>query len=302
MRFLIALFFLAACSCNAGKKLPPQEPTPAGPDLAAKFDLYMLWSSDFVAPLAGWVDASCDALLFTGLRSVYVITNVQAAERAPGEWGRRPTSMPDCFDTGESKSRISRDQLIGVGYYVWKSGRRQVAGDLVDYANKHKGIMGPGLKSRTKMSAALKGTLIVLADREGVERESWPVVGIEDDFTRHLAALHLNLRAEIQGGMPESYREWIEEQEREEPTNPLYAYVRARWIDGNYARVDELLMDTTKWPNDRLPDATNFCGGPWVIQRNVRSSDWQPCGGGEKWSGSDWLFVAALRLGRFAAY
>lgn len=292
---LVALAIVAGCG---RRKEPKEDEVGVKPDLAAKFMLYSTLSNTNGA----WLFGDCDATLKEGLRGTYASTDLQEAEKEPGEWFRRPLSLGDCYEMRHpdgsrlSASRISRDMLLGVGWWAWSNGRPDVARSVVEYADANGDIMGPGVITRTDIRAQLKATFLKIAGSDRLDSHTPIVVsGTEKDFGRHLAAQHLFLRAEVTGGMPEGYSWWLRQQAEEQPSNPLYALLVARYLTGDYETVKRLLMDETHWPNDRLPTSAEHCSD-WLIQRDM-GSDWEPCPdhaeNPRRWSGSDWLFVAS---------
>ena len=77
----------------------------------------------------------CDSTLWSGLLGAAgVPVDLTAARDSSGAWYRRPLSYAECYDCGGSKSTVSRDQLLGVLWWAWRSQRADVLLDLLKYA------------------------------------------------------------------------------------------------------------------------------------------------------------------------
>jgi len=301
MRRMIGLLTLCVgLSCGKKKEELPVDVDVSG--IAAQLSDYERWGADLTSVREGFVTDECDDTLFTGLRASFVATvNLQLAESAPGEWHRRRLTLPECFP-GHSASMVSRDMLLGVAWWAWRTDRKDVARDVVLYADAHGGVMGPGEPSRTAIRAPLYGTFAKIAGLTRVETHvPVTVSGAETGYERHVAAWHLHLRARLNGGMEDGYHWWLRKQADTQPSNALYAFLAARYVTGDYAPVVAALQDARHWPRDRLPSSAEHCT-PWLWEQEEGSTSWSPCQeSGEPapvvtWTGSEWAVVARMLL------
>lgn len=304
---VLALCFLAAA---CGKKKDEKEANVDLSELQAKYDDYMTWSNELTQERGGWVTDGCDDTLKTGLRGTYdERIDLTLALRSPGEWTRRRISLGDCYElrgeTGErlSKSRTSRDMALGAAAWMLTHKRTDLAKDVLDYVDHHGGLLGDGDESRTRISPPLYATYLKIAGRKQIE-ESIPVaVGGEIGFERHLSAWHLLIRADAEGGMREGYNGWIKDAADLQPQNPLFQYMKAAFVTGDFAPFLAAAMDERYFPRDHLPTSEQVCDD-WVIQRDM-GKDWAPCLNDDgtpapfkQYTGSDWLAVVHRVLKR----
>lgn len=297
---VVALYMaLSGCGYHEDAKSPEGE----SPSLAEKYELYLKLNYQLLESRSGWVTKGCDSLLFTGLRGTYAPVDLTTAKLTPGRWTRRNLAWGDCWPDG-SDSQISRDMLLGLGHWILANGRPDLAQEVVDYADRYDGIMGAGDPWRTNIRKPLKATFRLLAGHED-SSTLWPIVvsGAEQGYTRHVAAWHLDLRGKLHGGLGDGYHWWIKEQAREQPQNPLYSFLKARYVTGNFAPVRKDLMNERFWPDGRLPSTKEVCE-PWVIQRDRSDDAWEPCPKEKpdhSWTGSAWLAIACRVLERCQA-
>lgn len=275
--------------------------------LAAKESLYRDWMAQHAGPDGFIEHGRCDSTLFSGLvAAVGAPINMEAARAGNGQWYRRSLALPECYATGQSKSTISRDMLVGVLWWGWRTKNLSAMEQLYRYGQDHDWIMGQGLASRTLMSPGLRATLAEVIYRLGgtnhTVARSIPQFFSEDntDFPAHLDVLHILLRGELWGGITDSEREVIQAQVERNPLNPLFQYAWHRYTDGDQDVAITLLLDETYWPADGLPTGADRCTA-WLPQRD-QGPDWAPCqnetDAAEVYSGGDLVFVAGLILGR----
>jgi hypothetical protein len=299
---LVLVAALLFCGCGKKEDGHKADPSMLAP-LKAMWQDYRAWSDDFLAPRKGWVTGGCDDVKFTGLRGIYAPeVDLTAALKSPGEWTRRDLALGDCYEMrnekGErlSQSRTSRDMALGEAWWMARNNRTDLAKDVVHYVEKHDWKLGDGDVFRTDIRPALYATFLQIAKIDTPAAYTPVVVG-GTDYERENNAWHIELRAQIGGGMPDGYFDWIRLNATEQAHNPLYQYQLARWVTGDYAPFVAAAMNAQYYPRDHLPDSTNYCAD-WVMQRDM-GKDWQPCPSEEafkQWSGSDWLAVVALAL------
>jgi len=301
---MLRILILAIALVGCGKKEKPIEPVSASEQLREKFEIYK--RSDFLKAAnaanekSTWLFKSCDATLFEGLRSIYQNgVNLMQARLNEGVWLRRSKGLGNCYEQRDrlgrrlSRSQISRDMLLGVAWWIYKNDRPDLAQEIVDYADSNGDVMGPGAPTRTGIGVVLKATFLKLAKMDRADSH-YPVAvtGFESGFERHLAAWHLMLRSEIEGGLASGYHWWIEKQVKQQPQNPLFRMMKARFITGDYDPAAESLLNETYFPASRVPGTREFCD-EWIIQRDM-GDNWRPCVSKNKeWTGAAWLSVAS---------
>lgn len=153
----------------------------------------------------------CDSTFFSGLlgASGYQV-DMTAAEVGPGQWLRRPTSYPECWGCGKSRSTISRDMLLGVYWWAWEHQDLGLLERMWDYGVRHFWRMGRGRYwgADTIMNPAMISTLaqmiyVLGGKNHWVARRLptwWSVTQKPGQFyVNRLTAIHLILRREIYG-------------------------------------------------------------------------------------------------------
>lgn len=213
--FLLCLLAMSCTKKHDEQNLVPSYQTEA---LMHKYETYLsLAKAQQLAP-HGWTYLSCDGLLFTSLYSSVqgsVGVDITAAREASGRWLRRPIETT-CMD-GESPSSISKDMLMGLMYYIWRTKRLDLAQALVDYGSSKNWVMGepyPAEISRVLATPSLIGlayqVLYALGGPDHVERQFpdiYPAGNV--GFEAHLQILSILLRGEIHEtlatkGLPDS--------------------------------------------------------------------------------------------------
>lgn len=175
----------------------------------------------------------CDSTLFSGMLSAGGMrVNMTAAEKSPGEWLRRPTSYPECWGCGKSRSTISRDMLLGVYWDAWRHGDLPMLERLWRYGVKHGWRMGKGrwFGADTVMNTAMISTLAQMIYRLGGENHwiarrlptFWSVK--DEHYKNRLTALHLGLRREVFGPLGWYARDTVLELAELFPDNPLFLW------------------------------------------------------------------------------
>jgi len=195
----------------------------------------------------------CDSTLFSGLlgASGYRV-DMTAAEVGPGHWLRRPTSYPECWGCGKSRSTISRDMLLGVYWWAWANKDRGVLERMWDYGVSHFWLMCRGrmFGMDTVMNPAMIATLAELIYRLGGKNHwfarrlpTWWSVTEDPSkyYVNRLTALHLGLRLAL--GMPVGLQgsRNLAKMRKLWPDNPLFAWA-CRHIAAarNLVRVDTI--------------------------------------------------------------
>lgn len=289
-------FFLGGCGHREPEKPAAQE---ALEPVAAMFDDYLAWSHALLSTQAQHVTLDCDDTLFTSLRATYEPdADPTDALIEKGRWGRRPAKYGPC-----EPNETSRDMAIGEAVWMETRGRADLAADVLDYVDAHGGRLGNGDEAHTGIRTPLYATYLKIAGRHQPEEHTPIVVGGELGYERHIAAWHLIARADAEGGLREGYHDWIRATAEAQPQNPLFQYMLAAYVTGDWAPYVAAATDARYFPREHLPTSGEVCE-PWVIQRDM-GKDWEACKGQDgqpapfkQFSGSDWLAVAARALKR----
>lgn len=257
MRLLLTLLLLlAAAGCGA----PDYTPSPI---LRQQRADYLEWIKPLQG-IAGFISTTqCDSLLHSALLAAGgAEVDVVAARQESGRWLRRPVGLPECLAVGESRSTISRDQLIGVMVWAVVSERRDVLEELWSHGKSRDWKMGDSDNSiegisRIYLSPNLIGTLAqAIHSMGGADhperfmrlRITTPNTG----FRRHLDLLDILMRDRL--GIDRTPLDiiHIEMYRRELPDNPL-----VQFLAGRYVEAERLLLRFH--PADRLPDSGETC-------------------------------------------
>lgn len=306
MKITISVMFLFLLSCGQHKEKVTTVNTVASDatraQLRDRYDLYLEGLKSRHQGPAGFIlSEACDSLLFTGLVAATVpdiAVDLTAARDAGGAWHRRPLSLPECYPEF-SGSSISRDMLVGVLWYAWRTKRLDIAEQLLSYGHAHGWVMGAGPYSRTYVMPGLQSTIAEVVYRLGGHNDaalrSFPqVYGDADGYELHLQVLLILLRGELTGNIGDWALEKLQTAFTSNQRNALYAYAHAKWVSGDYAPAYAALADANYFPPDRLPSTKKYCA-EWLWQRDL-GADWQPCPSenSKEHSGADWLFVYGL--------
>lgn len=266
--------------------------------LNQKASLYMDLISQVQGP-SGFIESdACDSLLFSSLAATAgVPVNVLAAEESPGRWLRRPAGLPECFQNGLSRSTISRDQLLGVLWWAFRTKQKDAINRLWDYGESRDWFMGDDNASGTH---TLMTPIVPLLSRlrNSLNNKTldsfWASISLPSEvpppktgFEAHLQILQLLLDKQLRNGYTKPALYIIQEQAKRQPNNPLFQYV-----SGNVEAAVDLLLEESIWPADRLPESRDRFS-PWVLERDL-GRDWQPGGEPKKHSGADFLFMVYL--------
>ena len=242
----------------------------------------------------------CDATLFSGLLASLPLPKdviMSSAKNKGGYWLRRPANHPQCYPK-HSKSSISRDMILGVMWYCWFSGKKQLMKTTYNHIKDHDYVMGFGIPSRLLLMPGLEATMAEIAG-EGSwwtrnMLQTWPQN--LTDYQIHLAFLHALLRGDMKGYITKSMFEMFDTYSIDNYNNPLYQFAYELYSIGCMDRVAELLLDERIWPSDRLPRRKDRKSA-WVTQRDY-GPDWKPSDENpdKEHSGGDFLMVAWLVL------
>jgi len=160
--------------------------------------------------------------------------------------------------------------------------------------------MCQGDESRTYFNPQIRGTLAQIlfklsngASVKNERKNNLIVTPFVTGYEMHLAALHINLRAEARGHITTWEKYLLEFYSNKEPNNAFYAVLHAKWNKTSKDNVLRLLNDRTHFPIKSLPTNLNHCH-PWLFMTEFNKKDWEPCENEREYYGADWLFVANI--------
>lgn len=293
MRYLwvTLLLLLTACS-NRFKPVETHTPVEA---LQAQYEVYHTLAK------RGWdIEETCDALLFVSLGHVGLVEPgpVSDAQSEPGHWFRLPGPG---YAEGCS-SDISRDMLMGLLVHMWKFRQLELAEQLWSYGASHGWKMGEERlepNTRTVMSPAQIGLLAEMIHRMGgadhPERIIPALYDTSPGYTSHLTMLHIWLIGQMRGNLGSQEVSALRAILKHMDSNPLPHALLHRYTDGDQTAATRRLLDT--WPEGRLPTSDDWCEH-WRTQRSDGDTGFDPCSEGLTHSGGDFLFTAAIILGK----
>ena len=241
----------------------------------------------------GFVDTDhCDSLLHTALISVIKGTNIDltAAEIAPGKWLRRPADYPECFRSGESRSTISRDMILGVIWSATVNKDLAMLERLWAYGADNAWIMGMPFYHtilNPNMVSLLARAIEKLGGPNYIENKIPLTFGDCAGYVCHLTALQIALYGYIEGDLSSGHIDILKELVDKSPNNILMQALYHKYTDGDYSAVGHLL---SKYPKDRLPTNLDWCD-EWPVQRTEIST---PCDTPKQHSGGELLFTLWL--------
>jgi len=299
--YLLMLPALAACGAEKADDRPPAA-APARLEATAQAYLDLLPE---VAGPAGFIDTDhCDSLQHSALiAAAGAPVDVTAAEVEPGRWLRRPASLPECWAAGESRSTITRDQLLGVYWYAWTVKDARIVHDLWAFGEANKWRMGDGRLSgldtlMTYNDILLLARLCDALDADcGANHRAWNFFppmwsGTLQGFERQLEVLRIMLLWEIEGYPSFGAVDRLTRHASEARWNPLFVAALAARGLADPAQVDQRL-EAAGYPTDRLPSSADWCS-EWLVETEEGS---KPCPEEDrKHSGGEVLFMRRLFL------
>jgi hypothetical protein len=273
-----------------------------------KFDLYLSLSSrkeNF--DKYGWARVcKCDGLLFNCLWSIAgVNVPIESARDKYLKWHRHPSF--NCYSNKESGSEISRDMILGLLLWCIFKRRSDIIDDLILFGESCGWIMGKGDITRTYLTPSLRGTIFEaiyhFTDRKSLMRFCpkdwvWPIpmniVTNQPGYRRHLQALHIFALSLLR--LP-TKRE-IKIMKHHCLNQPMNALHRAIYNFLTLSPQDDaidLLMNTTYFPNDRLPTNREY-RADYLFQHDQTSLNWSSdhFSQHEEHLAIEWLFAAKI--------
>jgi hypothetical protein len=274
-------------------------------EIKAKRDLYLSLQKEH-QDQNGWLDHSCDGLLFNSLNAYAgQDTNIYAARESSGRWRRIP-DFERCKPFNGSKATISKDMFRGLLLYLWQKKDLDALKQIDQYGSDNNWIMGeaeddesyygrvvfwsmvPQIKDMLKLvNPSLTGIVLSNADEFGY-------VILKTSFAAHLHVLNIYLRAQMYGGITDYEKAVLSEYRKSQPRNALFAAVHAKYTDGNFQHSIDVLSDSRLFPKDRLPDSSGRCSD-YIFQWEAESDgNWHPCDQGKIHSGIDLTFTVKV--------
>jgi hypothetical protein len=253
--------------------------------LAEKYETYRRLYSGALDK-AGFVPG-CDGLLFTSLLVASGLNqDISQAESKtePGRWYR--SADHDCYPTGQSRSSISRDMLLGLSLALWQTGDAAAVERLLQFSEQNKGILGDAIDGEELAGAAtMSPSLLSLyseldyrfSGRTSVNRGYFPELGRNFvGFEAHLMALRLILKSSLYGGLIDTDFNRIAEQIPTQPQNALFQTIYHAFTDGDGTLAADILLNEKYFPSNALPGSAQRCE-LYLWQRDQNSDDWLPC-------------------------
>ena len=282
---VMSLFLLMGCN-KEGKK-DTINPMAAVTSKANQYKILLQQVQD----TDGFIETShCDSTLFSAL--TFEGVQLEAAEEGPGRWIRRPTTYPECYAAGESKSTISRDMFIGIFWYAWRKQDLPMLNRIWDYGFSNFWKMGDGDASRVMFTPIMISTLAQMIYRLGGENHNiarnigtaW--VSELEGFQAHLQVLLIGLRGVIyMDGISQRAVKMLKYNHDREPNNHLFQAMYHKFSDGNQAEAINLLLG---YPVS-LPTSADWCS-PWPTERDYNTDSTLSCNENRIHSGGELLF------------
>jgi hypothetical protein len=302
MNKLYTILALGILACGPNKKPQPDD-TPASVEQQLR-DKAAFYLSHAELDSSGWAkETACDGLLFN---SLYAIggghPDPTLARGESGVWYRTPSH--DCYPN-HSGSSISRDQFMGLIFWIWENKRRDLIEEIINYGENHENaigswVMGEGDPFAIGIRLEFQADFYEVRYRFGgsdhgkrkVPQIRFPLKGYED----HLQMLDILLRALMIGSISDADFKTAKKSAEREPRNALFQAIYHRYADGDYSSAIKVLLDETLFPSGRMPSASDRCEA-YLWQRDSDSKDWLPCPASSTiFSGIDYLFVKAIIL------
>lgn len=276
--------------------------------LRTKYETYKrLYASALDAN--GFVEG-CDGLLFTSLLVASGLNqdlSQAESETEPGRWYR--SAAQDCYPTGQSRSDISRDMLLGLSLGLWQKGDGAAVNRFLLYSQKNKGVLGGAIDGEELAGAATMSPSLLslyseldylLNGRTSANRGYFPELGKTfAGFEAHLMALRLIMKSSLYGGLIDSDFDLIARKAGEQPQNALFQAIYHSFTDGDGSQAADILLDEKYFPANALPQSAQRCE-LYLWQRDQNTKDWQPCASENKtFPAVDFFWVYALLTNSF---
>ena len=292
-QLLLILLLLVSC----GPLHRRREVSPSAPNLNERRELYLHLNSAHQDRSGFILTQHCDSLLFSSLNAIGRGERIQitAARDETGQWFRRPLSLPECYLSGESKSTISRDMLIGLLLYLQYFHESTLVSDLWNYGSENNWIMGSG-EGINQFATVMSPSLIkVLAEMNyklnGIDSDERQLPDLtiftkDGGYVNHLNLLYLQLYSEVYGGITTLQQLELQRYVKDiDPNNLLGLSMLSR-----YSKIPLDMNKLNIYPADRLPTTADWCED-WYYQRQTGDMNQLPCEPTAEHAGGDFLFL-----------
>jgi len=304
MKLISLITLLLINGCDRPHK--PVQSSVSLDEIKAKRDLYLSLQKEH-QDQNGWLDHSCDGLLFNSLNA-YAGTNVAVirAREESGRWRRTP-NFEACKPFNGSKSTISRDMFRGLFLYLFQQKDIEILMALDGYGKENNYVMGEAEDDESYWGRVVMSPSMILQLKDMIkiltpnltgiilaQDDEYGYVILKETFAAHLHVLNIYLRSQMYGGITDYEKAVLSEYTKLQPSNALFEAMRAKFTDGNFSRATELLSNTALFPSDRLPTSSDRCE-PYLWQRDGQDlKDWQPCDQGKVHDGLDLTFAVKV--------
>lgn len=240
----------------------------------------------------GWFHSDlCDSALYTGL----LVASGIKADLSAGVIGGKAYRTPyhDCYSnwknkiesSRQSKSTISSDSLIGYMWGFYATGQIDEIEKIRRYSKANTWIVGEGDLSRVSIKPNLQKTMYLATNKSyGGLNTIW--AGSNNDTERHVIALHIALRGEIEGRIDGDALEVVEGFERQDQRNTLFKFIKHRYTDGDQSETIRMALQQYR----EYPRGMRCVR--WLWERH--SDKWDNCETKELSTNSEILFLLML--------
>lgn len=216
----------------------------------------------------GFIQNTCDSLLWSGILCTVAPVNIEAAMNPDGQWFRTPAK--DCYPN-ESGSTISRDTMLGALICSWDRGRLDLIQKTISYGKQHSTWsgdwkLGEGDPFRIYARPGLQATTYEISEKLGGEsnwRQYLPQFWTSSTagFNSHLQIWHLLLRGRMFGKINNKELRTLKDLAEAQPNNGFYnaAYAKFSGDVGKLNNALRAVLDESKFPENSLPTGKNFC-------------------------------------------
>ena len=255
LKALPLLFMLSACATPA-KKAEPRPANRLGELEAAVLErrAEMVWPPS---------KTDCDGLLWASLALIGGAEgDITIFQKSPGEWRRRPSH--DCWETGESRSQISNDQISGLVLYSIVVDRPAIRGGLRAYSLNNDNWLGlPNDPGTTLIKPHLRcllniGTCIPIY---------FPVT---EDYAIHIQALNALSELLLTKTLHATGASNLKSNARKHPEDYMVQLAHKMATDGDYGPVIDLLLSEPAPPSSvRGDEPEQFALAHWLAAANI---------------------------------
>ena len=304
MRLLLLIPLLTSCASTGNEGHIEKSPNEK---LSEKRKLYCELAASRVAE-RGYAVSECDGLLFTSLHSISCDgpgVDRFESEVEPGRFFRDPSHS--CFDPSQvgeqgSDSTISKDMLIGLTAYAVAARKPEIIKRALDYGAANNWIVGDAkdpltLASKCIITPSLRSLMQTAAGMELTDIQSDDgMVGIATGYEAHLQVLAILIKGKAKGSISHLDLAILKEQAKRQPRNAMFQAAQARYNDGDFSKVYELLNDEQLFPAKQLPNNhQNYCTD-YLWQRDDNEDNWGKCPVEDfkEKDGTDLIFAAAI--------